>query len=75
MDDKVYFGRELNDFNEVLNDLDKDVNYIIWVHNLSFEFMFLCNIFEWENIFARSPHKPIKCTTKQHQKHNWKWLN
>lgn len=67
VDDKVYFGRELNDFNEVLNDLDKDVNYIIWVHNLSFEFMFLCNIFEWENIFARSPHKPIKCTPKQHQ--------
>ena len=64
--DKVYYGRELEEFIQVLEDLDNDTYYIIWVHNLSYEFHFLDNIVEWESVFARSPHKPIKATLKKH---------
>ena len=60
----VYYGRDFRDFKKVLDDLPKDCEIIIWVHNLSYEFMFLCNILEWGSVFARSPHKPIKCTPK-----------
>ena len=63
-DGVVYYGREFRDFKKVIDDLPKDVNIIIWVHNLSYEFMFLNNIFEWVGVFARSPHKPMKCTPK-----------
>lgn len=60
--DKVYYGREFYELREVFSDLKKDVEYICWVHNLSYEFQFLCNIFKWKSVFARSPHKVIKCT-------------
>ena len=42
-DDNVYYGREFWDFEKVLKDLPKDIEIIIWVHNLSYEFQFLCN--------------------------------
>lgn len=56
----VYYGRELRDFIQVLEDIPTEVQTIIWVHNLSYEFMFLSNILEWGSVFARSPHKPMK---------------
>ena len=66
-DGVVYYGRELRDFEEVLKDLPTYVNIIIWVHNLSYEFHFLSNFLEWEDVFARSPHKPIKATPKKYK--------
>lgn len=60
----VYYGRELKDFKKLLNDLP-EANLIIWVHNLSYEFQFLCNLFEWLTVFARTPHKPMKCVPKE----------
>lgn len=59
IDGTVYFGRELSDFLNVLQDLPHDVEHIIWVHNLSFESAFLTNILKIEHVFARVPHKPI----------------
>ena len=59
-DGTVYYGREFRDFEQVLKDLPKEIKFIIWVHNLSYEFQFLCNFLEWEDLFARSPHKPMK---------------
>ena len=61
----VYYGRKIEDFVQVLEDLPKEVNYIIWVHNLSFEFVFLANILTWEVVFARNSHKPIKAICKE----------
>lgn len=55
----VYYGRELSEFLNVLNDIPPSMNSIIWVHNLSYEWHFLCNILNWEKIFARNPHKPM----------------
>lgn len=63
--DDIYYGREFEDFLKVLNDLPKEASIIIWVHNLSYEFQFLTNILEWASVFAKTPHKPMKCTPVQ----------
>jgi len=63
--DTVYYGREFEDLFNVLNDLRKDTEYIIWVHNLSYEFQFLNNILTWKQVFARSPHKVMKCVSNE----------
>lgn len=63
---EVYYGRELTDFLKVLSDLPSDVKIIIWVHNLSYEFQFLCNILTWKDVFARTPHKPMKCVSNEY---------
>lgn len=65
-DGEVYYGRELRDFIQVLNDLPKKEKMIIWVHNLAYEFQFLCNILHWKEVFARTPHKPMKAVPKEY---------
>lgn len=65
VDDTVYYGRNLKDFKKVLSKLPKVAHTIIWVHNLSFEFMFLANILTWDKVFARNAHKPIKAVAKE----------
>lgn len=65
-DGKVYYGRELEDFIQVLDDLPKDINIIIWVHNLAYEFQYLCNILKWNDVFARQPHKPVKASCEEY---------
>lgn len=66
-DGVVYYGRELKDFENVLNDLPSNIQFIIWVHNLSYEFQFLRNIVEWKSVFAKSPHKPIKAVPLKYE--------
>ena len=61
----VYYGRELETFKKLLQDLPDDVRFIIWVHNLSYEFQFLCNILTWKKVFARTAHKPIKASCEE----------
>lgn len=65
VDGIVYYGRELSSFLELLSDLPEETNSIIWVHNLSYEFHFLADILKWKDVFARSPHKPMKCVSEQ----------
>lgn len=64
--DVVYYGREINTFLDVLEDLPSDCDIIIWVHNLSYEFMTLCNILTWKTVFARNAHKPMKCCSNEY---------
>ena len=66
VNDTVYYGRELESFTKVLDALPEGVKVIIWVHNLSYEFQFLCNIFTWNKVFARLAHKPMKATCKEY---------
>lgn len=68
IDGIVYYGREFNTFLNVLDDLPADTEFIIWVHNLSYEFQFLTNILNWSKVFARSPRKPIKAVSKEYPK-------
>lgn len=64
IDDKVYYGREFKDFLRVLKALP-EVEIIIWIHNLSYEFMFLQNILTFNDVFARAPHKPMKARCEE----------
>ena len=42
----------------------KKERYIIWVHNLSFEFQFMKDWIKFSDVFARKAHNVIKCTYK-----------
>lgn len=67
VNDVVYYGRELRDFIHVIEDLPDDAKVFIWVHNLSFEFAFLANIFpDGCEVFARAPHKPMYFRPKKY---------
>ena len=58
--DTVYYGRNIYAFLNVLDDLPKDVELIIWVHNLAYEYhAALLNLMTVKKVFARSPHSPI----------------
>ena len=66
---KVIIGRTWDEFVDILNEisakyhLDHNQRMIVWVHNLSFEFSFLKDYFEWDRVFAIAPRKPIYALT------------
>lgn len=64
--DKVYYGREFSQLKQVFDDMGSRINYIVWVHNLSYEFVFLMNLLTWKDVFARSPHKVMKATSEEY---------
>lgn len=65
--DQVYYGRDIKGFKKVLDDLPEDVLFIIWVHNLGYEFQTaLINLFTVDKMFARTPHSPMYATFKEH---------
>ena len=71
INDKVYYGRELNDFANVLIGLsDALVTKYLYIHNASYEMQFLIDIFQdngWTitNLCARNIHQPIQFTIKE----------
>lgn len=67
INDTVYYGRNIYSFLNVLDDLPKDVNFIIWVHNLGYEFQTaLINIMTVDKLFARTPHDPMYAIFKEY---------
>lgn len=60
INDTVYYGRELEEFLSVLDDLPKEPEILIFIHNLDHELCFLRNILTVKDIFARGSHSPIK---------------
>lgn len=68
INDIVITGRELKQFAEFLMYLNIycPALKIIYVHNLSFEFQFLLNIFKFDKAFARNSHKPITATVNKY---------
>ena len=66
INDTVYYGRELYDFENVLTTLsDPLITKFIFVHNLSYEFVFIQDIIEkngWHitNMCARNLRQPIQ---------------
>ena len=65
VENTVYYGRELKDFELVLTQIsDQELTKVIWVHNLSYEFTFLMNIFYNKytitDVVAREVKKPIE---------------
>lgn len=60
IEDQYYYGRELKDFKVILEKLEEmPGKKIIWVHNLSFEQVFLLNLFFPDKIFAKKAHSVI----------------
>lgn len=60
INDTVLYGRYLEDFKYLVDELEEIVECpTIWVHNLSYEFQFLLNIFKFDKVFARKAHKVI----------------
>lgn len=72
INDVVYYGRELREFLDLLDELPKGTKLIIWVHNLAFEFHFLQNIFAEMEVFARTPHRPMKMTALAYPNIEWR---
>lgn len=71
IEENVIIGRTWNDFlyfcKKLYDYLNLKERYIIvYVHNLSYEFQFICKWFNWVDIFADSERKPIKATTDSH---------
>ena len=71
IEENVIIGRTWNDFlyfcKKLYDYLNLKERYIVvYVHNLSYEFQFICKWFNWVDIFADSERKPIKATTDSH---------
>ena len=68
----VIIGRSWNDFiscikiiSDTLKLFPNHKRLIIYVHNLSYEFQFICKRFEWFKIFAIDQRKPIYAITTE----------
>ena len=69
--DNVIFGRTWQDFFNFINKLYFFLNLkkcylIVYVHNLAYEFQFICKWFKWVDIFADTERKPIKAECDKH---------
>lgn len=67
--DKVIIGRTWEEFYNMISDivdflnLDENKRFIIYVHNLAYEFQFIRKMFEWKTVFSLDKRKPIKALT------------
>lgn len=65
----VVFGRRWEEFMYLLKRIseyyktDLRRRFIIYVHNLSYEFQFIKSFFEWHDVFMRKEHSIIKAVT------------
>lgn len=65
----VVFGRRWEEFMYFLKRLTEYYNsspecpFIIYVHNLSYEFQFIKSFFDWHDVFLKKEHKILKATT------------
>lgn len=62
-----FFGRTWEQYQDLIVRLhnilcleELNLNLIIYIHNLGYEFQFMRNWFTWDSVFARSARKPIK---------------
>lgn len=64
-----YIGRTWDEFIEVCNtisyilELSEEKIFVFYVHNLSYEFQFIRDYFEWSSVFATDTRKPLYALT------------
>jgi hypothetical protein len=64
--DKVVFGRTWKEFQQFLKNLrqtlalNDNMKLVIYIHNLSFEFQFMKEFIDIDNMFAKDIRKPMK---------------
>lgn len=66
IDDFIFIGRTLNDFVLFIEKMKKQINnlnVIIYVHNLSYEFQFIRKYFKWLDVFAMDNRKVLFAKT------------
>lgn len=72
INDTVYYGRTWYELDAFLNEIEQHTTIkksrkssplkkYIFVHNLSYEFVFLQNEFDFKNVFSRKSRKVMKC--------------
>ena len=64
IDDVVYYGRELDELKQFIHKINHKLRGrrgIIYIHNLSYEFQFLRNVFSLVDDFSRKRRQPMKC--------------
>ena len=62
INDVIYYSRDFEKvkiFFDKINDLG--IKVVVWVHNLSYEFEFLRNLYIPKDVFARKSHSVMKC--------------
>ena len=65
----IIYGRSWLDFKTLLahivdtQKLGKGKRFIIYIHNLSYEFSFIARRFDWEKVFSIDRRKPLFCRT------------
>ncbi len=65
INDKYYYGRDLYEFYTILQNLNKmPGEKFIWIHNASYEQVFLQNLFMPDKIFAKKAHSVVYFTYK-----------
>lgn len=63
---EIFYGRTWEEFLDLCErlqhyfGLNENRRLVVYVHNLGYEFQFMCNYFKWENVFAINERKPIK---------------
>lgn len=67
INDTIYYGRTWQELVSFMFQIDYFIpnKKIIYVHNLSFEFQFLRNIFKFKNVLSRKSHKVMKCEIEE----------
>lgn len=64
-DEIVIFGRNWKEYNYLLSQLrtnDNNKKLVIYVHNLSYEFQFMKNFIEFDEVFATDRHEILKAS-------------
>lgn len=66
IEDDVVFGRTWEEYREWIEKihshfcLEDNRKLVFYVHNLSFEFQYIRNFFEWDSVFAKDVRKVLK---------------
>jgi hypothetical protein len=68
VDGDVVIGRTWDEFEIFLRQLREKLGarFIIWIHNLSFEFAFLRNLITDMQVFAREPLRPLRAYSPEY---------
>ena len=63
INDEVYYGRTWNEFKDFLNVVEESSPFdkLVFVHNLSFEFQYLCSLFRISDVISRKSRKVMAC--------------
>lgn len=63
INETVYYGRTWNEFREFLKRLEENCNLkkYVFVHNLSFEFQFMCKQLQIKSVLSRKSRKVMSC--------------